>query len=192
MLKSNPENNLPLIKETIVVEGRDDTNAINRAVRGTTIETHGFGISQDTWKKLEFANKTTGLIIFTDPDYSGNEIRRRVKERFPEAKEAFLSKEKAERKGNIGVENADPEAIREALSKAKATKQDGVVKETFSLKDLDDAGLTGGGGAKERRDKLGDILGIGYANGKGLLKKLNLMGITREEFESALKEIDNK
>ena len=60
MLKSNPENNLPLIKETIVVEGRDDTNAINRAVRGTTIETHGFGISKETWEKIANAYETKG------------------------------------------------------------------------------------------------------------------------------------
>ena len=32
------------IKEAIVVEGRDDTIAVKRAVDGLTIETHGFGI----------------------------------------------------------------------------------------------------------------------------------------------------
>ena len=32
------------VEEVIVVEGRDDTNAVLRAIDGMTIETHGFGI----------------------------------------------------------------------------------------------------------------------------------------------------
>ena len=32
------------IKEAIIVEGRDDTTAIRRAVDAVTIETHGFGM----------------------------------------------------------------------------------------------------------------------------------------------------
>ena len=191
MLKNNKGEDLVFIKETIVVEGRDDTNAINRAVRGTTIETHGFGISQDTWKKLDAANNATGLIIFTDPDFAGNEIRRRVKERYPKAKEAFLSKSKAEKKGDIGVENASPEDIREALTKAKATVNQEGMTPIFTLKDLDEAGLVGREDSRWRREKIGDNLGIGYANVKGLLKKLNTMGITRDAFDRAVKEIDS-
>ena len=34
------------IEEIIVVEGRDDTAAIRRAVDAVTIETHGFGIRE--------------------------------------------------------------------------------------------------------------------------------------------------
>ena len=32
------------IKEAVVVEGRDDTIAVQQAVDGMIIETHGFGI----------------------------------------------------------------------------------------------------------------------------------------------------
>ena len=34
------------IKEAIIVEGRDDTAAIRRAVSAMTIETHGFGMPE--------------------------------------------------------------------------------------------------------------------------------------------------
>ena len=34
----------PKIKEAIVVEGRDDTLAVSKAVNAITIETHGFGL----------------------------------------------------------------------------------------------------------------------------------------------------
>ena len=200
----NVEKNLPLIHEIIVVEGRDDTAAIKRAVRAVTIETHGFGISKSTWDKIENAYKEKGIIIFTDPDHAGEEIRKKLLEKFPDAKQAFLTKEKAKEKKksasqalpDIGIENASPEDIREALDKARAIvvrtgdsalsdKKD----EIFTYKDLDSAGLTGGEGSKELREKLGDLLGIGYSNAKALLYKLNTLGIDRETFEEAVKKL---
>ena len=42
----------PVIAETIVVEGRDDTNSIKRAVAAETIETHGFGIRRETSEQV--------------------------------------------------------------------------------------------------------------------------------------------
>ena len=36
------------INEVIVVEGRDDTRAVKRAVDAETIETHGYGITAAT------------------------------------------------------------------------------------------------------------------------------------------------
>lgn len=199
--KDFSEKTLPHITEVIIVEGRDDTAAIKRAVRAVTIETHGFGISKTTWDKIKSAHEGPGIIVFTDPDHAGEEIRRKILESFPDAKQAFLSREKAgkfsgeEKLIDIGIENASPEAIREALEKAKANikaeskSKDGYGKDEFSGADLERAGLTGSDGSKERREKLGDILGIGYANGKNLLYKLNTLGITREAFEEAVKKL---
>ena len=44
---------LPKIKEILVVEGRDDTAAIKKSVDAITIETHGYGITNKTWKLME-------------------------------------------------------------------------------------------------------------------------------------------
>lgn len=104
----------------IVVEGRDDTAAVKRAVDALTLETHGYGISAKTWKLLEEAHHKKGLLILTDPDHAGEEIRRRVTERFPEALQAFLPRRDATDGTDIGVENAAPEAIVAALRKAHA------------------------------------------------------------------------
>ena len=59
------------IDEIIVVEGRDDTQAVKKAVECETIETHGFGMSDEMWKSLDTAYRNKGLIILTDPDHSG-------------------------------------------------------------------------------------------------------------------------
>lgn len=172
------------IKEFVVVEGRDDTIAVKRAVSCTTIETHGFGIKKQTWELLKKANDTKGIIIFTDPDYSGEEIRRKLSLKFPEAKHAYLGRDEATKGENIGIENASDEAIIGALKKAKAVKTEN--KERFFEEDMQRVGLSFGKGSKEKRIRVGKELGIGYANSKTFLKKLNAFDITREQFERAV------
>lgn len=178
------------IKEAIVVEGRDDTAAVKKAADGLIIETHGFGIKKETWELIKKAYEKQGIIIFTDPDFSGEEIRRRLTEKFPEAKQAFLSRSQATGKGDIGIENASPGDIREALSKAHCTDYTGA--ETFTEEDLFKAGLAGRAESKGRRQELGRLLGIGGGNAKTFLKKLNGFNITREEFDETLRTIYHK
>lgn len=180
------------IKEVIVVEGRDDTQAVNRAVNGLTIETHGFGIRRETWSLIAKAYEEKGIIIFTDPDHAGEEIRRKLTEKFPNAKQAYLSRVYATKKGDIGIENAEPQAIIEALGKACCTIQSNSAEPAYTNDDLFAAGLAGQSDSKERREKLGEVLGIGYGNAKGLLKKLNQFNINREDFYEALRTIDNQ
>ena len=175
------------IKEVIVVEGRDDTAAINRAVDAITIETHGFGMPDYIWPAIEKAYRSQGIIVFTDPDYAGEKIRKKVMARFPEAKQAFLPKGKALKKGNIGVENAKPEDIAEALENAHCTSMDNPA--VFTEEDLFNAGLIGEADSRDRREKLGNMLAIGYGNGKTFLKKLNSFDITKEEFYEKVKEL---
>ena len=47
-------------------------------------------------------------------------------------------------------------------------------------------GLLMGGDSRKRREYLGEELRIGYSNGKQLLKRLELFGITLAEVEEAM------
>lgn len=181
---------MEILKEVIVVEGRDDTAAIKRALDADTIETHGFGINRATWELIEKAYNERGIIIFTDPDFSGNEIRRKLKEKFPDAKEAFLTKADATKSGDIGIENAEPKAILTALSKVKVTYRE--KRSEFTASELARDGLGGGTGSKKRREDMGKILGIGYGNTAAFADRLNRYGITREEYNEALRTINNQ
>lgn len=176
------------IKEIIVVEGRDDTAAIRAAVDAVTIETHGFGIRPQTWDVIAKAYETVGIIVFTDPDHAGEQIRRRVLEKFPNAKEAFLDRELATKDGDIGIENAAPQSIIDALEKAHCIQGDGVADPIGPL-DMDRWGLTGRDDSKARRIALGNELGIGFCNAKTFISRLNKFGITREMVESKLEEL---
>lgn len=179
-----------MIKEIIIVEGRDDEAAVKRAVEAETIATHGFGISAETFARIDKAYTERGIIIFTDPDFAGEKIRKRLSERFPEGKHAFLPREEASRDGDIGIENAGPESIREALNRARAAIADR--RAEFRREDMQEYGLAGAAGAAERRDKLGKRLGIGYGNSKVFLSRLNQYGIERHEFMTAVRELDRQ
>lgn len=190
--KAEKAMNRPKIKQVLIVEGRDDTCAVNRAVDVMTIETHGFGMSDEMWQRIDRAYRTSGIIILTDPDRAGENIRKKILERYPDAGQAFLPRDKALKKSNVGVENAKPEDIAEAIEKAlknMESRKYAEAPDTFTTEDMDRFGLSGGPGAPERRARLGDALGIGYGNGKTFLKRLNAFGITREEFEEKAGEL---
>ena len=177
------------IKEIIVVEGKDDTTAIRQAVHADTIETNGSAINDEIIEKIKLAQKTRGVIVLTDPDFPGQKIRHTISEHVPGCKHAFIEKGEAlhKRGKGVGVEHASPETIREALKDAQYMQES--PKEQITNEDLITAGLIGGSGAKERREKLGKLLKIGYTNGKQLHKRLMVFEISKEAFIEAVQTI---
>ena len=176
-----------MIKEVLVVEGKIDVVAIDKAVEADCIITEGFNLKPKALDSIEKAYKKRGIIIMTDPDSAGERIRRFLTKRFPEAKHAFIPKEDATANNDIGIEQASPEAIRTALAKVRT--MDWEPTNNFSGADLLRAGISGSPAAGEKRAKLGAVLGIGYANAKTFLHRLNNYGITREEFLQAVAKL---
>jgi ribonuclease M5 len=177
------------VEEIIVVEGRDDERAVKAAVDAEMIVTSGYGLTKETWARIEAASKRTGVIIFTDPDHAGEQIRRKINQQIPGCKNAYLTREDTRRRDNIGIENARPTAIRNALRQAHSTASQSAPP-TFTLADLQQNRLMGHPQAAQRRAALGRHLAIGYANAKQFLRRLNRCGIDRAQFEAAMGEID--
>ena len=177
-----------MIKEVIVVEGKNDAAAVKKAVDADIIITGGFGITQDTLKLIRIASERRGVIVLTDPDFMGEKIRKIIGDRIPKVKHAFIPKEKAMAEGDIGVENASTESIIEALTMARYEMKDDRRRE-FTQRDMIVNGLSGCNNAAIMRSKVGKALGIGYANSKQFLNRLNNYGITREEFNEAIEKV---
>lgn len=177
-----------MIKEVIVVEGKDDIAAVKAAVECEVIATHGYSFGPKLLSTLKKLEKRQGIIIFTDPDYMGNVIRRRLARALDNPKHAFLTQKKATADEDIGIENASPEDIREALLAAKPEKIE--IKENFTKSDLLAFGLIGQQDSSQRRQAMGEALGIGYGNGKQFINRLNRFGITKEEFMVAWEALD--
>ncbi|HHZ03422.1 MAG TPA: ribonuclease M5 [Tissierellia bacterium] len=177
-----------MIKEIIVVEGKADISAVKRAVDAQVISTNGLGINDKIINVIKRASKNKGVIILTDPDYPGKKIRNMLASEIENCKHAFIPRNKANKDGDIGVENASVEAIREALENAKAVVSHD--RQVFSNKDMVYYELVGSKNASKRRSMLGDELGIGYCSAKQFLKRLNSFGITKEELEEAIDKIE--
>ncbi|RKD22810.1 ribonuclease M5 [Ammoniphilus oxalaticus] len=174
-----------MIKEVIVVEGKSDTLAIQRAVQADTIETGGSALSNQVIERIKRAQQMRGVIIFTDPDYPGEKIRKQISQAVPGCKHAFITEDQGRGKRNLGVENASDDVIRKALQDVR-TEVLGGFKEEISFQELQSAGLVGGPNSGQNRKKLGELLGVGYANAKQLHKRLNQLQISKREFEAAV------
>lgn len=192
------------ISRAIIVEGRDDVDAVSKAADALIIPTHGFGIRQTTWEVMEKAYNEIGVIILTDPDHAGEAIRRRLTERFPEAVQCYMAREDAEKADDIGIENARPEDIRAALERALMLHEnaegspdgagaagDAKTPDQFTevtMQDLSDLGLAGGEGSAQLRNAVCRELGIGYCNAKMLQKRLKGFHIDLEALTDTVRK----
>lgn len=182
------------IQEILVVEGKDDTANLRRFYDVDTYETRGSAINNDDLERIEKLNHLRGVIVFTDPDYNGERIRKMIMQAIPTAKHAFLNRDEAAPKSktkgrSLGVEHASFADLQKALSGVLSSYDD---ENHFDIsqKDLIRLGLLMGGDSRKRREYLGEKLRIGYCNGKQLLKRLELFGISLAEVEEAMGEYE--
>ena len=180
------------IQEVIVVEGKDDTANLKRFYEVDTYETRGSAISDDDLERIEKLHDLRGVIVFTDPDYNGERIRKIIMQAIPTVKNAFLQRDEArpqsKTKGrSLGIEHASFEDLEKALAGVRGYYDD---EHNFDItkSDLMRLGLLMGSDSRKRREYLGEKLRIGYCNGKQLLKRLNLFGISLADVEEAMGE----
>ncbi|MGE9833311.1 ribonuclease M5 [Streptococcus orisratti] len=180
------------IQEVIVVEGKDDTANLKRFYEVDTYETRGSAIDEDDLERIERLHDLRGVIVFTDPDYNGERIRKIIMQAIPTVKHAFLQRDEATPKSktkgrSLGVEHASFEDLEKALSSVRGYYDD---DNQFDItkSDLMRLGLLMGGDSRKRREYLGEHLRIGYCNGKQLLKRLELFGINLMEVEEVMWE----
>ena len=179
-----------MLKEVLIVEGKSDTAAVKRAVEADCITTGGFHFTRRTLENIAAAYKRRGIIILTDPDSAGENIRNFLSKRFPEAKHAYIPRDEATANDDVGVEQASPESIRKALSKVRTLELN--PREEFKAAEMVALKLSGGEDSSRLRDKVGAALGIGYGNVKTFVRRLNNYGVTREEFLEAVKLMRNE
>lgn len=174
-----------MIKEVLIVEGKSDVTAVKRAVEADCITTGGFHFSARTLKNISAAYERRGIIILTDPDSAGENIRNFLSKKFPNAKHAYIPRDEATANDDVGIEQASPESIRKALSKVRTLEIN--PHEEFTAAEMVALKLSGGADSSKLRDKIGAALGIGYGNVKTFVRRLNNYGITRAEFETAMR-----
>ena len=187
------------IKEVIVVEGKYDKNTLSQVVDAVIVETSGFSLFHDQEKRrlLKTLAESKGLIVLTDSDGAGFQIRNYIKGMIKPSlvKHAYIPdvpgkerrKKKPTREGKLGVEGIQPEILLEALINAGASFEDedpitlshrsGITKA-----DLYAVGLSGKENSAEKRRALQRKLGLPERLSAGVLLDLLNILMTREEF----------
>jgi len=178
-----------IIKEVIVVEGYHDLAKIKEIYPEVEVYiTNGSEISDATLTELKKINQIKGLILFLDPDYQGERIRRIINEFVGPTKHAFLNKSDCinKKRNKVGIEHASSDKIIHALDSFYSSNIEKINE--IQLSELYRLNLIGKPNSKRLRLMLGEELGIGLNNGKTLLTKLNIFGITLEQITSFLRK----
>ena len=148
------------IKEAIIVEGKYDKIRLSNIVDTLIIQTNGFSIFKDKQTRafIEKAAYEFGIIILTDNDKAGFEIRNHIKGIIDNKyiKDAYIpdvyGKEKRKTQktseGKIGVEGIDDNIIIKALEMA-ALEQNS--EKTITSADLYDDGIMGKKNSSENK-----------------------------------------
>lgn len=157
------------------MEGKTDSAIIKKLFNAETIETHGLAIDNETLDFIEKAQQSRGVIILTDPDYPGMQIRNKIIERVPNAKHAFVDRKDAIGKKKLGIAEAREEAIIEALENVVTFSN---AEDSLSWNEFISLNIIGN---KKRRLQIYDVFHLGYGNAKTLFKRLNLAQITKED-----------
>lgn len=182
------------IKQAVIVEGKYDKIRLSNIVDAVIIPTNGFMIYKDkeTAELIRMFAKTTGIIILTDSDSAGFQIRTKIREiarggkiinvYIPDVEGKERRKREASKEGLLGVEGIDDKVLLEAFQKAGVLCEEKLQKtDPITKADLLDLGLTGSDGAAYRREELQKRLGLPKRlSANMLLEILNVM-YSREE-----------
>ena len=206
----------------VVVEGANDAKAVHRTMNNAPHDTillkgtydnksgHHVVPADVILNLTKLADADVPIIILTDCDVAGRQLRSRVVLSVPVAKHAFLGTQDSSASqatkwhalGNVGVEHASEESIQNALNNARAPYSDGgssgVSRNQFTRELLETNGLCGPlgslkpdakwqklGGVATRRRLVGEYLGVGDCDAKQLVRQLNLF-FEMDEFQDAI------
>ena len=161
----------------IVVEGKNDANKLKTIFKDVDIIiTNGSEINEQTLLDIYRMSLRTEVILCLDPDGPGEKIRKKIIEKVPNVSQVFAKKNLAisKNKKKVGIEHMSKNDILEMFKDIKESKNDG----NITYIDLFELGYMT---SKEKRIRLCEYLNISYCNGKQLLKRLNMFGITLEE-----------
>ncbi len=196
------------IKEAVIVEGRYDLMKLKSFLDTEIFETSGFRIYNDAQKRnlIKKIADISGIVILTDSDASGFQIRNYIKSFVPQdkIKNAYIPnvkgkerrKDKPSKEGYLGVEGLDENVIISSLKTAGVTFLDeSTDKGSFgkiSKTDLYLLGLSGKNNSSKIRKKLLESLGLPlYLSTNALLSVLNIM-FTREELPEYLNRLNKE
>ena len=184
------------INEAVIVEGKYDKLKLSNIIDAMIIETNGFQIFKD--KEMQAFIKRLaderGIIILTDSDHSGFQIRNfvamgidksHVKNIFiPDIYGKEKRKKQPSKEGKLGVEGIDDSILTQLFEKQNISYNISDNRELVTNYDLYSVGISGGENSRQNKKEFLAKLNLPKSlSTKMLLQYIN-SSMTREEFLS--------
>lgn len=193
------------LDKAIIVEGKYDKIKLSSIFDAMIIVTNGFGIykNKETSDLIKFYAENGGIIILTDSDTAGFQIRNHIKGLVPNNKITNVyipeisgkekRKDKPSKAGTLGVEGIDKYIIIDAFKKAGVISENEFEsyvkkdeKDYITKMDFYDLGFIGKTDSKEKRQKLLKHMNLPcHISTNAMLELLNKM-MTKSEFFDSL------
>lgn len=154
------------IKEAVIVEGKYDKIKLSNLIDTLIIETNGFTVFKDK-KKLAFIRKLAnerGIIVITDSDHSGFQIRNYISSSLPKDKIKHIyipdiygkekRKKEPSKEGKLGVEGIDDKILLSLFEKANIEARSVEKRDLITSVDMFTLGLSGTPNATQNKKKL--------------------------------------
>lgn len=192
------------LEQAVVVEGKHDKIKLEQVVDAVILPTDGYRIfnNPDRMALLRCYAATTGLIILTDSDSAGFQIRNYLKGALPKDSRIthvyipdIFGKERRKRtpsaEGKLGVEGMEPEILLAALQRAGVVPgEKTAARGEITRYDLFALGLSGGANSTKKRAALLRALDLPERlSVTGLLEVLNVL-TDRESLYKKMKELE--
>lgn len=173
-------------KIVLVVEGTSDVNVIKSIGDYDYVITGGSAISQETISYIKELVKTREVVVLTDPDFPGMQIRNKIASAVKEVKHAYIDRSKASNGKKLGVAECQKDEIKRALS--SFVSYDNLSMGSLQMQDMVELNLCGNDNSALYREKVYKHFNIGYCNAKTMLKRLNMLNVTKEELMEVLND----
>lgn len=183
------------INEAVIVEGKYDKIKLSNIIDAFIVETDGFGIYKNK-EKLDFIRRLAlerGIILLTDSDHSGFQIRNYISGAVPQDRIKHLyipdifgkekRKKEPSKEGKLGVEGISDEVLAELFNSLGVACKKVYKEAPITNYDLYSAGISGVPNAAEKRKKLLRSLDLPeFLSTHSLLSYLNSV-MDKSEFE---------
>ena len=182
------------IKEAVIVEGKYDKIKLSNLIDTLIIETNGYAVFKDK-KKLAFIRKLAnerGIIVITDSDHSGFQIRNYLSSVIPKEKIKHIyipdiygkekRKKEPSKEGKLGVEGINDDILLNLFKKANITSQSVEIINPVTSADMFSLELSGTPNAKQNKKKLLKSLDLPeFLSTSSLISYIN-SSMTKEKF----------
>lgn len=169
-----------------VVEGTHDESFLESIIPGIlTISVGGSQMKKDVIDFLVTHQAQFDIILLLDPDYAGENIRKKLSKILDNPIHVFVEQKDAHssNRRKIGIEHMDPKVILDILGN-EITQKD--FSNQLSLSDLYELGLSGTKDSKTKRKIITDHFHLGHCNSKTLIQRLGWINLSKEEIKVVL------